>query len=56
MKVTEQDKTTSRGLRLRAGLWAELDKLAVGDRRKTTQYVTLVLEDHVKSKTEKKKA
>ena len=51
MKQGKEDtKTQSRGLRMKESLWKRLDELAEKDRRKTSQYVILVLEDHVNKK------
>jgi predicted DNA-binding ribbon-helix-helix protein len=39
--------TISKGLRLPHGLWNDLEKMAGKDRRKVSQYIKIVLEDHV---------
>lgn len=41
----------SRGLRMKKSLWSGLDKLAEADHRKTSQYVSLILEKHVTEKS-----
>lgn len=45
----------SRGLRMPKGVWGEIDKLAKLDRRNTSQYILLLLENHIKEKGGTKK-
>lgn len=40
-----KENSESRGLRMRVGLWAAMDKLAELDKRKTSQYIILALEE-----------
>lgn len=56
MKQSIKVKTESRGLRMPEDLWAAMDKLAELDKRKTTQYLNLFLQelaDKNKSKLKK---
>lgn len=53
LKNKEVGPARAGGLRLKTGLWNEIEKLAAGERRKFNQYVEIVLEDHVKAKSKK---
>lgn len=46
-------QSESRGLRMPGKVWGELDRLAELDQRKTSQYIILLLENHVKEKSKR---
>jgi predicted HicB family RNase H-like nuclease len=55
MKSESKKRTTkSRGLRLDSELWDDLESLAKADRRKLNEFISIVLEDFVKSIKRKK--
>lgn len=43
----------SRGLRMPKGVWGELDRLSKIDRRKTSQYILLLFENHITEKNKR---